>query len=160
MLDSVRIADELYDMAGEKPDKILHRAVQRIHEVGRPYDWVGIYLVAGRHLILHSFIGPSTDLTRVPIGRGVSGRAVAEGRDLNVPDVEAFVDRLARNAETRSELVVLMKFEGRVLGVIDVDSDSPEAFGVDDERGMRAIADVLGESLGPYLRPPSREPDS
>jgi len=154
MLDSVRVSDELWDMADEKPDTILHRAVQRTHEAGSPFDWVGIYLVAGDHLILHSFIGRSTELTRIPIGQRVSGRAVAEDRDLNVPDVEAFTDYLARCPETRSEVVVLIRFEDRVLGVIDIDSDSSAAFGEDDEHGLRAIADALGGTLGPHLRSP------
>jgi len=154
MLDSLRISDELWDMADEKPDTILNRAVQRIHEAGSPYDWVGIYLVAGGHLILHSFIGRSTELTRIPIGQGVSGRAVAEDRDLNVPDVETFESYLARCSETGSEVVVLIRFEDRVLGVIDVDSDSSAAFGDEDELGLRAIADALGETLGLRLRPP------
>ena len=157
MLDSVKIADELWDMADEKPDTILHRAVQRIHNAGSPFDWVGIYLHAGGHLILHSFIGRSTELTRIPIGQSVAGRAVAEDRDLNVPDVEVFVDYLVRNPVTRSELVVLVKYDGRVLGVIDIESDSSAAFGADDERGLRVIADVLGEALGSRLRVPDGE---
>ena len=154
MLDSVTISDELWDMADEKPDTILHRAVQRIHEAGSPFDWVGIYLVAGGHLILHSSMGRSTELTRIPIGQGVCGRAVAEDRDLNVPDVEAFAGYLACSPETRSEVAVLIRDEDRILGVIDIDSDSSSAFGETDEHGLRAIADALGATLGLHLRTP------
>ena len=154
MLDSVRISDELWDMADEKPDTVLHRAVQRIHEAGTPLDWVGIYLVAGGHLILHSSMGRSTELTRIPIGQGVCGRAVAEDRDLNVPDVEAFAGYLACSPETRSEVAILIRDEDRILGVIDIDSDSSSAFGETDEHGFRAIADALGATLGLHLRTP------
>ncbi len=48
----------------------------------------------------------------------------------------------------------LLRDEDRILGVIDIDSDSSAAFAQDDERGLRAIADVLGEVLGPHLRLP------
>jgi putative methionine-R-sulfoxide reductase with GAF domain len=47
MLDGARISDEPREMTAEKSDVVLHRAVQRIHEADRPYDWVGIYLLSG-----------------------------------------------------------------------------------------------------------------
>lgn len=152
MLDSVRISDELWDMADEKPDAILHRAVQRVHEGGSAFDWVGVYLLAGSHLILHSFIGRSTELTRIPIGQGVPGQAVAEGRDINVPDVGALVNQLVKSPTTLSEVAVLIESEDQVIGVINVDSDSRGAFAAVEEAALRSIADVLGETLGPQIR--------
>ncbi len=107
MLNGNRIADELWEMAELPPDAILHRAVQRINDVGPPFDWVGIYLLGGNLLILHSYIGEHTDVTRIPVGEGVCGAAVAEARDINVPDVEAFKGYLACSFEARSEIVVL-----------------------------------------------------
>ncbi len=152
MLNAEKLTDELLQMTDAQPDLIVQRAVQRIHEQGARYDWVGIYLLSGDLLVLHSYLGLATDLTRIRVGEGVCGMAVAEGRDMNVPDVEAVDYYLACSAETRSEIVVLIRHDERILGVIDIDSDTPAAFGEDDERELRRIADTLGELLGPRLR--------
>ncbi len=152
MLNAEKLTDELLQMTDAQPDLVVQRAVQRIHEHGAPYDWVGIYLLSGDRLVLHSFLGLPTDLTRIRVGEGVCGTAVAERRDLNVPDVNAVDYYLACSAETRSEVVVLIRQGERILGVIDIDSDAPAAFGEDDERELRRVADALAEVLGPRLR--------
>jgi len=151
MLDGQRIADELYEMEEVPADKILHRAVERVHQAGAPYDWVGIYLLAGDHLVLHSYIGRPTDLTRIRVGEGVCGAAVAEGRDINVPDVDAFDGYLACSIETKSEIVLLIRDGDRILGELDVDSDTAAAFDDDAERELRKVADALGALLGPKV---------
>jgi GAF domain-containing protein len=152
MLDGDKVSDELCEMASEPPDAILHRAVQRIHQAGARYDWVGIYLLARGELILHSYIGKGTDLTRIAVGSGVCGAAVAEDRDINVLDVAKLEDYIACSAGTRSEIVVLFRHGERVVGLIDIDSDTEAAFGPDDECELRVIADTLGELVGPRLR--------
>jgi GAF domain-containing protein len=152
MLDGRRIREELFEMAEQRPDAILRRAVERIHEHGPPYDWVGIYLLSGDQLILHSYIGRPTDLTHIPVGQGVCGTAVKEGRDINVPDVRSLDYYLACSLETRCEIAVLIRHDERVLGLIDIDSDTPAAFNQDDERELRSIADALAELVGPRLR--------
>ncbi len=152
MLNGQEIVEELLEMVEAAPDLVVQHAVQRIHEQGPPYDWVGIYLLSGDLLVLHSYLGLATDLTRIRVGEGVCGMAVAEGRDMNVPDVEAVDYYLACSAETRSEIVVLIRDGERILGVIDIDSDTLAAFGEADERELRRVADVLGELLGPRLR--------
>ncbi|UCC73569.1 MAG: GAF domain-containing protein [Gemmatimonadota bacterium] len=152
MLDGVRIADELWEMAEEEPDAIFHRAVQRIRQHGHPYDWVGIYLLSGKQLILHSYIGLPTDAVRIPVGRGTCGTAAAEDRDMSVPDVEAAPNGIACSPEARSEVVVLVRHGGRVLGLINIGSGEPAAFHEDDERELRRVADVLGEVVGPRLQ--------
>jgi GAF domain-containing protein len=150
-LNARKICEELLEMREAAPDAILRRAVERIHGHGPPYDWVGIYLLKGDHLVLHSYIGRPTDHTRIPVGRGVCGTAVAEGRDINVPDVTAVENYLACSTETRSEIVVLIRHGDRIVGQIDIDSDTPAAFGEEDERALRSIADTLGELAGPKL---------
>jgi GAF domain-containing protein len=152
MLDGRRVSDELFEMASEPPDTILHRAVQRIHQAGGAYDWVGIYLLAHGQLILHSYIGKQTDLTRIAVGSGVCGTAVAEDRDMNVLDVAKLDKYMACSAGTRSEIVLLFRHGDRVVGLLDIDSDREAAFGPADERELRVIADALGELVGSRLR--------
>jgi GAF domain-containing protein len=152
MLHGNRVTDELFEMASEPADAILHRAVQRIHQAGDSYDWVGIYLLAHGELILHSYIGKATDLTRIAVGSGVCGTAVAEDRDINVLDVARLENYMACSVGTRSKIVLLFRHGDRVVGLIDIDSDTKAAFGPDDERELRVIADTLGELVGPRLR--------
>lgn len=152
MLDGNAIADELFEMAAEPADAILHRAVQRIHQVGAPYDWVGVYLLDRDQLILHSYIGKPTHPARIRVGNGLSGLAVAEDRDINAPDVGSFERYVAYSADTRSEIAVLIRHGGRAIGLIDIGSDTEAAFGPDDERELRAIADTIGDLVGPRLR--------
>ena len=151
MLDGRIIAEELRGMAGRDPDAILKHAVERLRQGGDNYDWVGIYLLAGDQLILHNYVGRATEHARIPVGRGICGTAVAEGRDINVPDVQAVENYLACSFETRSEIVVLIRSGDRILGQIDIDSDTPAAFDDSDEREIRVVADALGETLADRL---------
>ena len=89
---------------------------------------------------------PKSEHTRIPVGRGVCGTAVAEDKDQNVADVRALENYLACSLETRSELVVLVKnAKGKILGQIDIDSHTPDAFGPTEEELVRKVANELGE---------------
>ena len=149
MIDGESISDEILSMREESSDAVLRHAVERIHRAGASYDWVGIYMLDGDELVLHNFIGEPTEHTRIPVGRGVCGTAVAERRDINVPDVDELENYLACSAGTRSEIVVLIRAgdDGRILGQIDIDSDTRAAFGPEDERELRKVADALGTIL-------------
>ena len=79
---------------------------------------------------------------RIAVGRGVCGTAVAQRRTMLVEDVHAFADHIACDAASRSELVVPLIRDGRVLGVIDLDSPHVARFDRDDQRGIEAIAQI------------------
>ncbi|HKK26483.1 MAG TPA: GAF domain-containing protein [Gemmatimonadota bacterium] len=140
---------------GASRDELLRLAVHEIEAAEDRYDWVGIYLLDDSTLVLHDYIGKPTDHDRIPVGQGVCGTAVAERRDVNVPDVQAIDNYLACSLETRSELVVLIRDgeDGPIHGQIDMDSDRPSAFGPEDEREIRRVAGWLagtfdGDSRG------------
>lgn len=133
--------------AGEIADALLRRSVRAIKDAAAKYDWVGIYLLDGGELTLHNYIGKPTEHTRIPVGVGVCGTAVARGEDLNVPDVHAHDSYLACSLETESEIVVLIRKGDRIYGQIDIDSDRKAAFTDDDLRELRAVADALAEVL-------------
>jgi GAF domain-containing protein len=80
---------------------------------------------------------------RIALGRGVSGNAAASRQTLIVPDVHDFPDHIACDAASRSEIVVPLLWEGRLLGVLDLDSPSPNRFDDADAEGLRAIAAEL-----------------
>jgi len=126
---------------------LLQLAADRIKEAGAPYTSVYLYMLHGEELVLEAFAGRVTDHTRIPVGKGVCGTAVATGRDQNVGDVSTLTNYLACNLETRSELVVLIRRGALILGQIDVDSDVPNPFTPDEEAEVRKVADALAVLL-------------
>ncbi|MFQ5746078.1 MAG: GAF domain-containing protein [Gemmatimonadota bacterium] len=138
---------EAFDGAGGDP--LLRRAVELIEAADERYDWVGVYMLEDDVLVLRTYVGKATEHDRIEVGVGVCGTAVAEDRDINVPDVTAIGNYLACSLETRAELVVLIRApeDGRILGQLDLDSDRPDAFDGKDLAELRAIADWLGARI-------------
>jgi len=126
---------------------LLTIAAQKMRAAGKPYTSVYMYMVQGEELVLEAYDGRETDHTRIEVGKGVCGTAVATGEDQNVPDVRAISNYIACNAWTRSELVVLIRRGRKILGQIDVDSDEPDPFTPEEEAEVRKVADALAVLL-------------
>jgi GAF domain-containing protein len=127
--------------------ELLRTAAEKIRAAGPPYTSVYLYMLHGDELVLEALAGRDTEHTRIPVGTGVCGTAVATGKDQNVPDVRAVQNYLACNTWTRSELVVLIRRGDKILGQIDVDSDEPDPFTAEEEAEVRGVADALGVLL-------------
>ena len=123
---------------------LLRLAAERIQSAGPPYTSVYLYMLHQNELVLEAFAGRETEHTRIPVGVGVCGTAVASSMDQNVPDVRSVQNYLACNAWTRSELVVLIRRGDLILGQIDIDSDLPDPFTPDEEAEVKRVADALG----------------
>ena len=109
-------------------DEVLREVVELLQRELEHYSWLGIYLVEGNELALGPWQGPeATEHVRIPVGQGVCGAAAASGRTEVVDDVNADPRYLACFPSTRSEIVVPIAHEGRVVGEIDIDSDRPAA---------------------------------
>jgi GAF domain-containing protein len=122
-------------------DEVLRQTVDVLHDRLDHYSWVGIYFVEGEDLVLGPWKGPAaTEHVRIPIGQGVCGAAAASGRTELVDDVTADDRYLACFPSTRSEIVVPISYEGRVVGEIDIDSDQPAAFGPEDQAFLERVA--------------------
>ena len=107
------------------------------------FFWVGFYLVKGEELILGPFQGPIA-CTRIRKGRGVCGTAWAKAETLVVPDVDAFPRHIACSSLSRSEIVVpLIREDGEVWGVLDIDSESLNTFDEIDARFLGEICSWL-----------------
>jgi len=126
---------------------LLQLACERIRAWGPPFTSVYAYMLHGDALVLEAHAGRETTHTRIPVGVGVCGTAVAVRADQNVADVSAIDNYLACNAVTRSELVVLIVRGTVILGQLDVDSDVPAAFGDADHAAVRQVADALAVLL-------------
>ena len=126
---------------------MLHLAAERIQAAGTPYTSVYMYMLHGDELVLEAFAGRDTEHTRIAVGQGVCGTAVATGIDQNVPDVRARENYIACNVWTRSELVVLIRRGSLILGQVDVDSDAPDPFTADEQAAVKQEADALAVLL-------------
>jgi GAF domain-containing protein len=129
---------------GGDADDVLRQVVEVLHDRCAHYSWVGIYLVEDDELVLGPWKGPeATEHVRIPIGQGICGAAAASGQTEIVDDVNADPRYLACFASTRSEIVVPITYEGRVVGEIDIDSDQPAAFTDEDRAFLERVATLI-----------------
>jgi L-methionine (R)-S-oxide reductase len=132
---------------GDEANEILRAVVDVLHDRFEHYSWVGIYLVQGDDLVLGPWRGPqATEHGRIPVGDGICGAAAASGQTEIVDDVNADPRYLACFPSTRSEIVVPIAYEGRVVGEIDIDSDRPAAFDPSD----RSLLERVALLISPY----------
>ena len=138
---------ELSVRAADCPE--LMKNVVRLLAAERPYySWTGFYLIDGAQtLVLGPYQGKPSPHTRIPLNQGICGAAASTGEALIVDDVNADPRYLACSLETRSEIVVPIKREGKVLGEIDIDSDQPAAFSDEDRRLLEEIAEIVAGRL-------------
>jgi L-methionine (R)-S-oxide reductase len=114
------------------------------------YNWVGFYMLDPSDeniLLLGPFRGAPTEHMRIPVTEGICGAAVAHGETVVVDDVSEDPRYLACSIETRSEIVVPILANGKIVGEIDIDSHMLNAFGVDDRSFVENCADVLRRFL-------------
>lgn len=139
----------LADLAASSspPCSRLQSILQAIHDRHPHYEWVGLYLLRGQELVLGPYVGAPTDHTRIPVGVGVCGTAVATGRNQVVHDVLKLDNYLACSASVRSEIVVLIRDAGRLLGQIDADCDQVGAFDASDEAFLEQVAALIAPLL-------------
>ena len=121
----------------------LEQAAQRIREASSHHTSAYLYGLEGDTLVLRAFSGRPTKHSRITVGDGVCGRAVASGEDQVVIAVAGDPDYISCSLETRSECVVLVRRDRRVVGQIDIDSDVPEAFTAESLRSLRVAAELI-----------------
>jgi len=131
-------------------EKVLATAVDHLHRSNPRFHWTGIYeLYPDNVLRLGPFIGAPTDHVFIAVGRGICGTAVAEKRNIVVPDVSKAPNYLACSTATRSELVILIRKGDRIFAQIDIDSHDLDAFDAATVADVEQVADWLA---GAYVR--------
>jgi L-methionine (R)-S-oxide reductase len=137
---ALEAVERIIDRGGDADD-VLRQIASELHDRFEHYSWVGIYLVEGDMLVLGPWQGPqATEHVRIPVGQGICGAAAASGETEVVDDVNTDPRYLACFPSTRSEIVVPISYEGRVVGELDIDSDEPAAFGTDDRTFLERVA--------------------
>lgn len=114
---------------------LLYRALPDI-------NWAGFYFLDGEMLRLGPFQGKPA-CTEIPVGRGVCGTAVREGKTLVVPNVHEFAGHIACDSASKSEIVVPLLREGRVWGVLDIDAPIFNRFDDTDAEFLQKITALL-----------------
>lgn len=120
----------------------LANAAALLWESLEDINWAGFYLAEGDRLVLGPFQGKPACI-EIPWGKGVCGTAAAEDRTQLVPDVHAFPGHIACDCASRSEIVVPLRRDGAVRGVLDIDSPLPARFTEEDRTGLEAFARIL-----------------
>jgi GAF domain-containing protein len=120
----------------------MDEIVERLFAEDR-FDWVGIYVLEGDTLVLGPFRGPNpAGHERIPFGEGVCGTVAATGLTEVVPDVNARPGHIQCFLTTKSEVVAPVVKDGAVVGVLDIDSDTVDAFG---EREVELVEQAAAE---------------
>ena len=120
--------------------EVRQKVVRLLNQVPT-YSWVGIYLVKGSDLHLSAWAGPAATIhTVIPIGKGVCGWAAKSGRTEIVSDVSKDSRYMECFANTKSEIVVPVHHDGRVVGEIDIDSDELNSHSSIDREFLEAVA--------------------
>lgn len=138
------LAEEIAAVLEGEPDPTARMATvaSMLHHAFDAFFWTGFYVVdpaKGDELRVGPYQG-TLGCLRIPFGRGVCGAAAAERRTVIVEDVDAFPGHIACDSRSKSEVVVpVVDRTGRLIAVLDVDSDRPAAFDETDAQGIEAI---------------------
>lgn len=126
----------------------LSNASALLNECLENINWVGFYLLRKNVLCLGPFQG-KTACVRIPVGKGVCGSAVAENRTMRIENVHEFPGHIACDCASQSEIVVPIRVEGEIKGVLDIDSPTVGRFTREDEElleeSVRIIENIWGE---------------
>ncbi len=123
----------------------LSNAAALLYDSLDSLNWAGFYLMRQGKLILGPFQGKPA-CTEIPVGKGVCGTAVVENKTQRVPNVHEFPGHIACDSASNSEIVIPIRVEGRVVGVLDIDSPLFDRFSQDDQTELEEFVRVLEEN--------------
>jgi L-methionine (R)-S-oxide reductase len=151
MFDTTELLKEIQEMRedGYLSDALVRFAARTLKEGDERFDWVGAYLFNEKdnELWLHNYVGPRTEVAKIPVGEGVAGKAAEEKETQIVPHVEEIEGYEAPGPNAASELAIVIKAGDDLFGVLDFNSMEPEAFGDEDAIAISMVADKLAEQF-------------
>jgi GAF domain-containing protein len=150
-IDEVRNEVTTLAQAAHSAQELMQCMVKLLHERMLKYNWVGFYLLEpGAEppmLVLGAFEGAVTPHTRIPLDQGICGAAASCGRTVVVDDVRKDPRYLACSLETKSEIVVPIFANGKVVGELDIDSHFSAAFTPEHQDLVQHCATLVGKKL-------------
>ncbi|MBQ9119990.1 MAG: GAF domain-containing protein [Lachnospiraceae bacterium] len=120
----------------------LANAASLLYYALKDINWAGFYLMDRGSLLLGPFQG-RTACIRIPLGRGVCGTAAATGKIQLVPDVHQFPGHIACDSASNSEIVLPIRANGEIVGVLDIDSPLLNRFNEEDAAGLSKLVAIL-----------------
>ena len=147
------VRNEVRDLAesSSSAQDLMRKMVKLLHERVLKYNWVGFYMLEpGAQppmLVLGAFEGAMTPHTRIPLNQGICGAAASSGQTVVVDDVNKDPRYLACSLETKSEIVVPVFEQGKVVGELDIDSHFLAAFTREHQDLVQYCAMLVGKKL-------------
>jgi len=128
-------------------EDILKIATELIDGYSEAFNWTGFYLMRGNMLEIGPYLGPVTEHMKIPLDSGICGAAASQKQTVIVDDVNTDPRFLACSLTTRSEIVVPLMDGDICLGEIDIDSDRPSNFTIEDKQMLEVIAAIIVDRL-------------
>lgn len=125
---------------------ILSNASALLFDTLEQINWAGFYLLDGNTLILGPFQGKPACI-KIPMGRGVCGTSASKDETVLVPDVHAFPGHIACDSASNSEIVIPLHKNGKLFGVLDIDSPVTNRFSETDKAGLELFTKTLEKVL-------------
>lgn len=147
MTDFDALCSQLTGLIDNEPDSLANAGnfVALLYNALEDINWLGIYVLRGDELVLGPFQGQPA-CVHIPVGTGVCGTAAATLETQRVADVHAFPGHIACDPVSRSEIVVPLVIDGKLRGVLDIDSPSPDRFSAADQAGIEKVCARYCES--------------
>ena len=146
-----------YDLLGKQLEALLNgetdalansaNFVALVYNALPEVNWLGIYVMRDHELVLGPFQGKPA-CVRIPIGQGVCGTAARDKRTLRIADLREFEGHIVCDPDSRSEIVVPLISNHRVLGVLDIDSSQEGRFSERDQQGVESLCNLFVRSIG------------
>ncbi|WP_033154412.1 GAF domain-containing protein [Pseudobutyrivibrio ruminis] len=148
MTDYNLLADQIKSLAEDEPNfiPVLSNASAILYDAMPDLNWAGFYLMNKGSLLLGPFQGKVACI-RIALGKGVCGTAAGNDETLVVPNVHEFPGHIACDSASNSEIVVPIHKDGKVVGVLDIDSPKLNRFSEDDKLGLEKFVKALEEVI-------------
>ena len=143
MTDYALLNSQVDALLRDEPDALANAAnfVALLYNALDDINWLGIYVLRGDELVLGPFQGQPA-CVHIAMGAGVCGTAAETLETQRVPDVHAFPGHIVCDAASRSELVVPLVIDGKLAGVLDIDSPSLDRFSAEDQAGVEMLSET------------------
>jgi len=138
------LESQLIALVGDENDALANTSnfVALLYNAMADVNWLGVYVLRGEELVLGPFQG-LTACVRIPVGKGVCGTAAAKIETQRVADVHDFPGHIACDVASRSEIVVPLLVDEQLIGVLDIDSPTPDRFSAADQDGIESLCNTF-----------------
>ncbi len=146
MTDYSLLAQQIKSLAEDEPYfvTVFSNASALIFDNMENLNWAGFYIMDKGSLVLGPFQGKVACI-RIPLGKGVCGTAAGEDTTMVVPNVHKFAGHIACDGASNSEIVIPIHKDGKVVGVLDIDSPIFDRFAKEDRQGLEEFVKALEE---------------